>query len=74
MRCFDPGCAEPGRKELRGLRMCVGHYIEALEHSAHLNFGSWNGQDASSFGDMRMRHVLEGLWKERREKLYGEKK
>jgi hypothetical protein len=25
--------------------MCAKHYIEALEHGAHLDFGQWDGKD-----------------------------
>jgi hypothetical protein len=34
-------CREAASHEIRGTRLCVEHYIEALEHSAHLtsNFG-----------------------------------
>ena len=36
MRCFDDSCSQPATKELLGYPMCVDHYIEALEHGAHL--------------------------------------
>ncbi len=36
MYCFDTNCASPADRELHGLRMCTPHYIEALEHSAHI--------------------------------------
>lgn len=33
--CFD-GCSAPATRKLRGLWLCTPHYIEALEHSAHI--------------------------------------
>src|SRR6266704_5786616 len=36
MYCFDTNCASPADRELHGLRMCTPHYVEALEHSAHI--------------------------------------
>ena len=34
MTCAD--CAQPARYEIRGVQKCTEHYIEALEHSAHI--------------------------------------
>ncbi|HEV1992483.1 MAG TPA: hypothetical protein VGR34_06430 [Candidatus Dormibacteraeota bacterium] len=34
--CFATGCPIPALHELLGLRACTPHYIEALEHSAHI--------------------------------------
>ena len=34
--CFDDGCHAPATRELNGFPMCTRHYIEALEHSAHI--------------------------------------
>jgi hypothetical protein len=34
--CFDYRCEAPAAHELLGLDMCTPHYVEALEHSAHL--------------------------------------
>jgi len=34
MNCAD--CNQPARAEIRGIQKCTEHYIEALEHSAHL--------------------------------------
>jgi hypothetical protein len=36
--CFDPDCQETAQYELRGLRMCKDHYIEALDHGADFSF------------------------------------
>jgi len=36
MNCFDDNCVGTAAHEIRGLQMCTTHYIEALEHSAHL--------------------------------------
>lgn len=44
--CFDPRCSQFANHELRGFPMCAEHYIEALEHSAHLDFGQWDGKSA----------------------------
>jgi hypothetical protein len=29
-------CGVPAQHEIRGTRLCSEHYIEALEHSAHI--------------------------------------
>ena len=34
--CFAYGCRIAGEHELLGLWACTEHYIEALEHSAHI--------------------------------------
>jgi hypothetical protein len=34
--CFDSECQTAADRELLGFRMCTPHYIEALEHSAHV--------------------------------------
>lgn len=34
--CFDLHCPEPARYRLLDINMCADHYIEALEHSAHI--------------------------------------
>jgi len=34
--CYDPGCGAAAPHELLGLRACTPHYVEALEHSAHI--------------------------------------
>lgn len=36
LRCFDRSCQEPVRHRLLDLSMCTTHYIEALEHGAHI--------------------------------------
>lgn len=36
MNCFDPGCSDPGKYLIREHRLCQRHYIEALEHSGHI--------------------------------------
>lgn len=36
MSCYAQDCELPSPYELHGEEMCVQHYIEALEHSAHL--------------------------------------
>jgi len=36
MKCFDPDCPQSADSEIRGTRMCLPHYIEALEYSAHI--------------------------------------
>jgi len=36
MKCFDLTCKQPALYDIRELEMCASHYIEALEHSAHL--------------------------------------
>lgn len=38
-------CSRNAPYRLRGLRMCAEHYIEALEHGGHLDFGQWDGKD-----------------------------
>src|SRR2546430_15598295 len=38
-------CSKPAPHKLRGIPMCDEHFMEALEHSAHLNAGQWNGCD-----------------------------
>lgn len=35
-QCFDARCSQPADYELRGFYMCLKHYLEALEHGAHL--------------------------------------
>jgi len=35
--CFDPSCTAEATRNLRGFRMCIEHYVEALEHSAHID-------------------------------------
>jgi len=35
-QCFDPNCSRAASYSLSGFDMCVEHYIEALEHSAHV--------------------------------------
>lgn len=34
MTCAD--CKQPMRASIRGIPKCAEHYIEALEHSAHI--------------------------------------
>ena len=34
MICMD--CKQPAHGEVQGIPKCTDHYIEALEHSAHL--------------------------------------
>ena len=36
MKCFDPSCKQLASHPIRGLKACTEHYIEALEHSAHI--------------------------------------
>jgi hypothetical protein len=47
------------------VRMCEAYYIEALEHSAHLNFGSWNGKNRSLWGDARVKETLDAIKRKR---------
>ena len=54
MKCADPACGKKATRELRGIPMCDEYYIEALEHSAHLDFGQWNGKSFSFYMDGRM--------------------
>lgn len=35
MTCAD--CVKEALYEIRGIKKCVKHYIEALEHSAHID-------------------------------------
>jgi hypothetical protein len=49
MKCSDPGCEREATRELRGIPMCEAYYVEALEHSAHLGFGQWDGESVSLF-------------------------
>ena len=37
MTCFDPNCQQRPKYDIRGLKLCPDHYIEALEHSGHLS-------------------------------------
>jgi hypothetical protein len=34
--CYDDNCANPAQHRLLRQDMCTAHYIEALEHSAHV--------------------------------------
>lgn len=43
MTCSD--CEQTARYEIRGIRKCSDHYIEALEHSAHLTSFAAGVQD-----------------------------
>ncbi len=36
MSCYAQDCREPPKHELLSFPMCTPHYIEALEHSAHI--------------------------------------
>jgi hypothetical protein len=45
MKCFAGDCEGTPKYKLRGFDMCTEHYIEALEHGAHLDFGQWDGKD-----------------------------
>ncbi len=34
--CYDPNCNKPAPHLIRKFPACTAHYIEALEHSAHI--------------------------------------
>lgn len=34
--CYAQSCTKVAEHEIRGIRMCSEHYIEALDHCAHL--------------------------------------
>jgi len=68
--CYVPGCEAAAPHELLGLRVCTPHYIEALEHSAHIVPKTYLKRLSEELDHARRRlaRIREGVDRREREK------